>query len=624
MLAGGAPGALARSRVPHLTPAERAAVHAYFTDQYEYVKAASEAAPAEVAAYEAEARAIAGECPGALAGAPQEAMFDEGPFSKRPSARQRGEEKRQRIQLDDLHTEVNASLTAAEHQPLAPARLALLAKLKALPPGPPGLAALVKDEVSGIEGQAAQQPSACADIRAWVASGYRSLSPASRTIALGAEAELAGGLRHAFEQLSEQLGGDHLLAVEDPADRALANKIAQARSRVGLALVKSLLVAQRQLETALGLRPRELPMSEKRKTTTPIGTVRTASGGRYAVSVERAKGGSECKAQVQIRPVESGVAGVLGQIFAINLNSESVYCLSDGTSAAPRAECTGGLIEIRARPLPATRRVILRLSDGRQIVSRPVLVPARLGGPAAIYFQALRGPSPIPVSLQELDGRGRVLRTVAVPRVLECSAHPVKYVRGGRITLVRGKAPQGPDFSIVGERYRYAGALHTALMLGTGAEAGKPEPEPESQPESIPLAGLPRPVREHELLGLRKPLELRSTAGCRPHEFSIVFGLLKRSRDTALAEVAGKLVPMSRARIPGSLHIHGVLVYLASESRPERILVRAPSGRIQMREGLRGQAVEQRETCEGESEGPSPAPGGLEGLGETTSLTIGG
>jgi hypothetical protein len=321
---------------------------------------------------------------------------------------------------------------------------------------------------------------------------------------------------------------------------------------------------------------------------------------------------------VQVRPVESGGVGALGQILAIT-NSESVYCLSDGTSAAPRAECDGGLIEIRARPPRATRRVVLHLGDGRQIVSRPVLVPARLGGPAAIYFQALRGPSPIPVSLQELDAHGRVLRTVAVPRVLECSAHPAKYVRGGRITLARGKAPRGPDFSIVGERYRYAGVLHTRLTLGTGPQAAKPEPEPEA--EEQPGGGLLGPLNGRPP---HRPLELTSRASCRPHEFSIVFGLLRRSRDTALAEVAGKLVPMSRVQIPGSLHMHGVLVYLASESRPERILVRAPSGRVRMREDLRKQAVEQRETCEGESEGPGPAPGGFEGLGQSVTLRVGG
>ncbi len=614
-----ATSANARSAASRLTPAERAAVHAYLIDRYEYAQATAEAAPVVLAAYEAEARGLAAECPNALAGAPQEAgmggpPLQGGPFAKPHGARQHGEERRQRIQLSDLEGEIDTLLGAAALQPLLPAKLALLAKLKALPASPPALATVVEGDVGDLQEKASPVPAACADIGAWAASGYRSLSPASRAIALHAEAE-AAGLPHVLRQL----GVEPLAPLEDATDRALAEKTIRIELRAAKTTVDRRLLTRRRLEAALGLKV-ETPPPKETTTTIRIGTVRTAAGGRYTVSVDRTKGGSGCKAQVQIRPAEGGVPGVLAELFAV-IKFDSVYCLADGPSATPRAECAGGLIEIRARPLPATRRVVLRLSDGRRIVSRPVLVPARLGGPAAIYFQALRGPSPIPVSLQELDARGRVLRTEAVPRVLECSAQSFKYVRGGKITLAHGRTPQGPEFSIVGERYRFAGRLYTELALGTGPEA--PEPEPESEPPPVSLAGLPRDVREQELLERRKPLRFTSMAGCRPHEFSIVIGLLKRPGDTALAEVAGKLAPMSRVRIPASLHMHGVLVYLASESRPERILVRAPSGRIQMRENLRSQAVEQRETCEGESEGPGPAPGGLESIAQTTSLALG-
>ncbi len=607
--------ASAKPAAAQITPAERAAVRTYLTDQYEYAEAVTEAVPAVLRAYEATARGLAGECPSALAGAPAAELLEGGLFVKHRSARRRGEEQRERIQLGDLHSEIDTALNLAKRQPLLPARLALLAKLKALPAGPRALAALVKADVSNIEKEDAEQaPAACQDILAWIASGYRSLSPASRAIALGVEAEFAGGFRRALEQLVVE----PLAPYEDAADRALVEKTVTTAMRVGTSTVYPLRVARRRLEAALGLKPE--PVTPKQTTTTtPIGTVQTAAGPRYTVSVERTKGGSGCKYQVQIQPTKTGALGLFGQTFA-GIESDSVYCLSDGASA-PRAECKDGLIEIRARPLPATRRVILTLSNGRQLVSRPVLVPARLGGPAAIYFQALRGPSPIPVSLRELDARGRVLRTVAVPRVLECSTHPVKYVRGGRITLARGKTPQGTDFSIVGERYRYAGALHTALTLGMGAEAGKPEASPEASSEETFVEVSHGIARAHPF---ERPLELESIAGCHPHEYSIVFGLLKRPRDTALAQVAGKLVPMTRVRIPASLHMHGVLVYLASETRPERIVVRAPSGRVRMREDLRKQAVEQRETCEGESEGPGPAPGGLESLGNIASLNIPG
>ena len=620
VLACGVARAGGRSGVPRLSPGERAAVHAYLTAQYEYVQAVSEAAPATVAAYEAQARAIAGECPGAFAGAPQpqRSVVVAASPAARPRARQRGEEQREQTQMIDLQGEIETSLVAAEHQPLLPARRALLAKLKTLT-GKSMLAVLFKGDVSGIEEEEADQqaPAVCADITAWAASGYRSLSPASREIALREEANGITALEHAFEQLDS----NKILSVLDPADRALSNKFAQTQAEIANTIANSLLVAHRGLEAALGLKPRESSVPKKSSSTIDVGTVKTAAGTRDTISIERTKGGSGCRAQVQIRQVESGGTGLLGRILGI-FGVEGPLCLSDKTIGPPHAECSNGLIEIRARLLPAARRAVLRLSDGRSIASRPVLVPTRLGGPAAIYFQALRGPSPIPISLQELDAHGRVLRTSTLPRILECSTHPVKYVRGGKLTLVRGSAPQGPEFSIVGERYRYAGHLHTKLALGTGPRA--PEPEPESESEQIPFGDLPRGSRAHELHELQGPLDYKSTSSCHPHEFAIVFGLLRHPRDAAFAEVAGKLVAMTPVHIPASLHMPGVLVYLASQGSAEEILVRSPSGQVQMRQDFRTQAIEQRETCEGESEGPGPAPGILDAVGNTTTLTIGG
>ncbi len=613
-----AAGASARSAAPRVTPAEHAAVHAYLADQYEYVEAASETAPAVVASFEARAQGIASECHNALVGAPQGATPEAATPAKRPSARQRGEARRQETQLGDLHSEIDTSLISAEQQPLRPARLALLAKLKALPPAAPTLAAVVKVDLSGLEEDLAREvPDACADINAWVTSGYRSLSSASRAIALHEEATIITHLRGALEQL----GGDPLSSLESHADRALANKTAQAESRIGLTIGNSLLVAVRHMEAALGLRTHEpLETKESKSTTIRVGSGRTAAGTRYVVSVERTKGGHGCKAQVQIRPPESGASGALGKIIE-TIGSESLLCLSGGAGGALQTQCSEGLIEIRARLLPATRTIDLRLSDGRQIVSRPVLVSARLGGPAAIYYQALRGPSPIPVSLVERDAQGRTLRVVRLQRIVGCSKHPLKYLPGGKRTLVHGRTPQGPVFSIVGERYRLFGRVHVQLKLKMGegsASSGEGEEEGEEGPGEGPSGSFARPVKRIE------PLESEVSAGCHPHEYSIFYGLLKRPSDTVLAKVAGKLVPLRRVRIPASLHAGGVLVYLASEGQPEEVVVRSPSGQVAMSEDLSQKAIEGRETCEGESEGSGPPPGGFGETGETSRIVLNG
>jgi hypothetical protein len=66
-----------------------------------------------------------------------------------------------------------------------------------------------------------------------------------------------------------------------------------------------------------------------------------------------------------------------------------------------------------------------------------------------------------------------------------------------------------------------------------------------------------------------------------------------------------------------------VLVYLASESQPEEVVVRSPNGRVLTSENLGKAAREGRETCEGESEGSGPAPGGFGG-GETSRIVLSG
>jgi hypothetical protein len=617
----GVAGASTRSVTSHVTPAESAAVHAYLIDQYEYVEAASEVAPTVVASFEARAQGIAKECPGALAGAQQGAAIEAAMRSKRRSARERGEERRREIQLGDLHDEIDMSLTAAEQQPLGGARATLLAKLKTLPTVAPLLAALVEANVSNLEESLGQEaPDACADIHAWVASGYRSLSPASRAIALGREAKDAADLRDTLKQLSG-LESDPLTSLESPADRALESRTTQTESRIGLTIANSLLVALQHMEVALGLQTHELSKPKESKSTTRLGSGRTAAGTRYMVSLERTKGGGHgCKAQVQIRPPESGMSGAFGQIL-LTIGSEPVLCLSGSGSAAPLVQCSEGLIEVRARLLPAARTVVLRLSDGRQVVSRAVLIPARLGGPAAIYYQALRGPSPIPVSLIERDAQGHTLRVVNLQRIVGCSKHPLKYLSGGRRTLVHAQT-QGPKFSIVGERYRLFGRVHSQLKLRTGegpTSFEEYEEEGLDEAQGEPTGSFRAPVRH------LRPLESEVSTGCHPHEYSIFYGLLKPQRDTVLAKVAGKLVPLLRVRIPASLHAGGVLVYLASESQPEEVVVRSPSGKVVMSEDLSRAASEGRETCEGESEGPGPPPGGGFGeTGETSRIVLNG
>lgn len=618
------------------TPADRAAVHAYLLDVYSYVQAVAEAAPAIAGAYQGAASRIAGECPGVLAGAPQEegsaiVVGAVGSAVPRRTARQRGEEKRRGTQLSDLEEELTSELDSAEQEARRPATIALLAKLKALPQGQGGpvFSQVLRTQTVALEKSLNAQGAGtdvCADMRAWAGSDYRTLSQSSRTIALKRETELAMFLRG----LATQSASESRTFAQTPADRALVRKTSRLELQTAKTTAASIEGARTRVEVALGLtanakrEERLKSTSHESTSSTKLSAGRTAAGTGYTVWVQRRKGGpaGTCKSSVEVRKAVEAESGILKLLVSISGGPE--VCLSPrrDRSQEPSVDCSKGLLTIETEAPAATRTVDLRMSNGTEVVSRPVLVPRRLGGPAAFYYQAVRGPSPIPVSLIERDARGHTLRALKLRRIVGCSKHPLKYLPGGKLTLVSGSTPQGPRFSIVGERYRLFGRVHTQLKLRTGEglvssdEGGEGEVEEGGSFTEGPSRSF---AIQHP-----KPLDSEISAACYPHEYSIFYGLLKQARDTVLAKVAGELVPMLRVHIPSSLHTSGALVYLASVGQPEEILVRSPSGKTVMNEDRSHAAEEARETCEGESEGPGPPPGGFAGTGETSRIVLDG
>lgn len=611
------PGAAsAGSRHAAITPAYRADVHAYLADMYTYVQALAEVAPAVVANYEAATNRIADECSGVLAGVPQEAKIDIGPSVESTTARQRGEEKRRQVQLRDLESELRSELDSAEQAPRRPAAMSFLASLKALPQSDPALSRVVHEDIAGLEEGGAEGVDACADMKAWVASGYRTLSPASRAIALKSEAELVEFLK----ALSTQFANESVSATETPADKALVRKTTQLEARIAKTIGDPIDSARKRVEVSLGLKALESLEKESKSTVpesdtyTKIGSVHTAAGTKHTIWLDRKKSGSgvECKLSVEVRGADGAKPGLI-EIIA---SSGAGACLKPHEDhSEPSVKCKEGLLTIEGEVLSATRTVDLRMSNGTRVVSRPTLVSHRMGGPDAFYYQVVRGPSPIPVSLIERDAHGRMLREVKLSRIVGCSKHPLKYLAGGKRTLVHGQTPQGPDFSIVGERYRLFGRVHRQLKLTTGK--GLVSSDESGEEELSEGLGESFPVKR------TTPLDSELSTGCSPHEYSIFYGLLNKPRDTVFAKIAGMLIPLIRVHIPASLHAGGVLVYMASAGQPEEIVVRSPSGKVVMSEDRGSQAVEGREKCEGESEGSvGPPPGVFGETGETSRIVL--
>jgi hypothetical protein len=599
-LAGAAPLAPAQARRPrahtapkvHVSPRDAAATRAYLEADYAYVRANIASLPAARAALEALADRLADECPEVMKGAPSPfGLLSEGPGPS-PSARRLAELSRERDQAGTLQSELDTALGLVLAQARRQGSSVFTAAVTPLSWSDPAVGDLVHEQLAELQEKLGQPlPDVCADMRAWVASGYRTLSPATKEYRAKQEARRAA--------LLTTVGGGHAVPAPTPtlaqllaryesvADKALLAK-AQRIAQAALPQVRSLAPVEERLRRALGIAPSPRPQRIQ-EAPKPVGVTlargKTAAGERFVVRLRRnaphsrtfREEGCRLSLSIESTKYQQGIG---------NITSGETACLSrSGRPRSPSVNCNSGLLTVTLGTLPAARSVRMRLSDGHTIVSPVLFVPARLGGPAGYYYQVVRGPSPIPVSLAELDAHGRTLRTVALHRIVECTEHPVKYFPGGIRTLVHEAIPNGgPPFAIVGERYRFLGKVYFEVKLHIEAEG-------ESEGKEI-------------FFGPRtRALEFQIEAGCKPHPYTILYSLLKKPSDTVLSRTGTTVTPWRTVPIPADLHAGGVLVYTVLAEPPEEISLRAPDGHTVVGETLNPLATETRETCEGEAEG---------------------
>ena len=580
----------------HVRPQDAAATRAYLQADYAYVQANMTSLPTVRVALEGLTNRIAGECPGVMKGAPSPFGLPNEGSEPPPSARRFAELRREEDQASTLQSELASALGVAVSQADRQEALVFVGAVTPLSWSDPTVAILVHERVAELQERLGQAlPDVCADMRAWVASGYRTLSPATKEYRAKQEARraaivtIAGGhLVLAPRPTLEQL----LARYENAVDRALiarARRLAQSE----LSKLRSLESVEERLQRTLGIAP--LPVSKRREeeSKSPGVTIargKTAAGERFVAKLRRNPPHSRafkedhCHLSLSIESTTE-----LSDVGYFSRGEGT--CLSrSGRPEPPSVNCDSGLLTITFETLPAARSVRLRLSDGRTITSAVLFVPARLGGPAGYYYQVVRGPAPIPVALVELDAHGRTLRTVALPHIVECVKHPVKYFPGGIRTLVQEAAPNGgPPFAIVAERYRFLGKVYFELKLrmeaiGEGGSEGA---------GSEIFVGGPRP----------RALEWKIEEGCKPHPYTILYSLLKKPGDTVISRTGTTFTPWRTVPIPAGLHAGGALVYTTLPEPPEEIIIRAPDGHTVAGEKLAPLAGEARETCEGEAEG---------------------
>ncbi len=371
-------------------------------------------------------------------------------------------------------------------------------------------------------------PAVCVDLRAWVASGYSKLTAA--TTALAKELELDGE--------SEASAIDRQLEpYETAADRRLARKIARASHAVnegdhGL----SGLVAQ--LLSTIGL---PLDANSDR---TAIGGGRTAAGASFTVSIEnRGGGGGEHPCTLSVDVEEGTGVGGGGR------------CVEAADVGVPEIRCSAGLLPIALLTPASVHSVSLLLSDGRQIVSPVLAFPASVGLPYGYYYQAIRGPSPIAISLTELDAEGKPLAVVKLRRLVECTSKPVKLIAGG--VIGHGNVPDGVRYQVTVGRYRYLGEVQDKINVEfAGGGSGGTE-----------VNGFPR----HHVA-------LMSESECARRRTTVFVAVLPSAQDTMLARTAAGFATFHQVALAPALDRGGGAAYQAFTTLPRELIVRDPRG----------------------------------------------
>lgn len=152
--------------------------------------------------------------------------------------------------------------------------------------------------------------------------------------------------------------------------------------------------------------------------------------------------------------------------------------------------------------------------------------------------------------------------------------------------IVSAMTPEGVAFSIVGQRYRFAGNTH----LDIAARFADPWEVASGGDEGT--WGGSRLLREEITVG----------AACRLTQFVIVHGLLTNSGDTVLARTGHKTVLLHRVALPPALHTKGSLVYLTASTSPTAFAVRTRGKKL-----VALTRTSQRHVFPGGCEGPEKA-----------------
>jgi len=588
----------APGRSEQVSPQDSTATREYLQARYALAQAVIENLPAQRALVQALAAQIAGECPGALTAAPRLGAPESSnsTSSASPSsagwARKFAERRRQEEQSNDLAGELDQAFAVTAVTADRRAVQVFIDTVKPLRWSEPAVTQQLMTELrAGEETLRRTVPDVCQDMRAWAASGFKTLPTSTKAWVSERDAHDTVAER-SVSRYSVPLTSV-LVRYENAEDKTIITKTKQLTQDYQAAAPPLAGIVE-SVTKVLGFAQGADTTKAARETTssTVLTRGRTAAGERLVAKLERKRTSADniesgCSLELSIETSDGGGDGRVS-----TGGSGFTTCVSrTAETYRPSVNCSAGTLSVTVNTPSSVSRVRLRLSNGKQIGSRVIFVPRKLGGPYGMYYQVVRGPSPIPVSLVELNRHGKIVRSVSLPHIVECTKDPLKYFPGGRRALARATVPGGPMFTIVGEHYRFLGHSYFELKLELD-EAGLNSSANNFYRSSEPV---------------RSKLKWNSEMTCTPHPSLIIYSVLKNPRDAVLVRYSDQLAELRRVRIPAGMHAGGVLVYTAPPALPTELVLRGANGRTIASESLERLATETQETCEGEEEGPGPS-----------------
>lgn len=540
------------------------ATHAYLISQYRLLRALVHEAATASGAESAAAAEIARECSGVVSGMPQEPYLSRSRLGT-PSPRVRGEHDRLSQQRQTIEDELAVDLEQAGNGVYRRAEEAYVAEVRQLSWSNPVIASALRAEtVTRLEAVSAAAPSFCVDARAWVQSGYRALSAASR------EFEVSQVARRSATQAAKRSLGKLLKPYENASDRVLIHKTNVVATKL-LAGADAFVQKVFRLEHTVGFP--QIPSEETKPIT--LGHGRTAAGTRFQVSSESGLLGlRSCHQSAAVAYSRPGAPEVL-----IMGGPNNPICLSPPHYQHPAHFCEAGIETIQTAVPAPVRTVKLLLADGQTIESHVIHVPRADGGPAGIYAQEIRGSTSHAISLIELDSSGNVVLTLQLPpyRCVKPRKAPEELPTVTK--LASGRTPEGQAFTISA-----FGSFNgdPALSVDTGVD-----------PELNEITIGPHPPNAF-------PWSL--SIGCAPHPYAIIYGILAPPGKTVIAQTPQGAIALNVVPLKPRLHAKGPLVYGVFRALPSELTVLGANGTTIHAENLQSKATEAAQFCEGYAE----------------------